>query len=304
MKKVNRVLSTQTKVMGGKFFISIVGGNNQNLESAEHFLKSLESKWSRFIPDSEISVINNAEGKTTEVSTETLKLVQAAMRANKITKGYFDPTVLPLLLKSGYERSRVNPNLETFLPESASWPGDIQSAQISENTVKLPRGTTIDPGGIGKGLAADLVVEMLISQGVAGALVNANGDVVVEGESPQGGPWLIGIEDPNEPQIEIEQIRISSGAVATSSRVHQTWEKAGQKYHHLVNPLTGSTAVTETLSASVVCAKGADAEALAKIPFILEITEAIQFIERSGAEVFIVDQKYKVHQSNGWRKFT
>ena len=230
---------------------------------------------------SEISCINNAEGKATEVSTETLKLVQAAIHANKITKGYFDPTVLPLLLKSGYERSRVNPNLETSLPESASWPGDLQSAQISENTVTLPRGTTIDPGGIGKGLAADLVLEMLVAQGVAGALVNANGDVVVEGESPQGGPWLIGIEDPHDPHIEIEQIRITSGAIATSSRVHQTWEKAGQKYHHLVNPLTGSTAVTETLSASVVCAKGADAEALAKIPFILEIAEAIQFIERS-----------------------
>lgn len=289
--------------MGGNFSVSIVGGDQQHLISAETLLRDLESKWSRFISKSEISALNNAEGAVVKVSPETLRLIQVAINATRLTKGYFDPTVLPLLVKSGYGRSRVNPSLETELPKSATWPGDLTKIEINNSEVKLPIGTTIDPGGIGKGLAADLVDEMLMAQGVSGVLVNANGDVVVDGQAPQDGPWLIGIEHPYDPKIEIEQIRISKGAIATSSQVHQTWEKEGKKYHHLVNPLTGSIAVTETLSASVVCANGAEAEALAKIPFILDIPEAIKFIENVGAEVFIVDQQMQTHQSNGWSKF-
>jgi thiamine biosynthesis lipoprotein len=139
--------------------------------------------------------------------------------------------------------------------------------------------------------------------GAAGALVNANGDVVVSGDSPQGGPWIIGIENPIDENVEYEQIRIVSGAVATSSRVHQKWEQDGKQVHHLVNPHTGSTAVTSVLSATVICGNGADAEALAKVPFILEIDSALNFIAQAGAECLIIDESLVAHRTKGWHQF-
>ena len=62
-------------------------------------------------------------------------------------------------------------------------------------------------------------------------------------------------------------------------------------------------AITDVLSASVLCGSGADAEALAKVPFILETEAAIKFIEDAGAEVLIVDKNLVISHSKGWEKF-
>ncbi len=43
--------------------------------------------------------------------------------------------------------------------------------------VTLPSGVELDLGGIGKGLAADLVVDELLAAGAAGACVNVGGDL-------------------------------------------------------------------------------------------------------------------------------
>ena len=289
--------------MGGTFSITVCNSNSAELDRAFSYLKELEVKWTRFNADSELSKLNNAEGQMVTVSDETIYLLKAMIRGSKITKGYFDPTTLPLLLKSGYTTSRIDTEQVTQIPQSAKWPGDLTGIQIIGNKVSFPIGTTIDPGGIGKGLAADLVVKMLMKAGATGALVNANGDVVVDGEAPQSGPWVIGIEDPFDPAIELEQVRIVKGAIATSSKVHQTWENSGARVHHLVNPMTGSTAITPVLSASVICGSGADAEALAKVPFILDLDLAINFIEQAGAQVLIVDEELGLHKSSGWDQY-
>ena len=302
-KATTEVVTKDFMVMGGKFRIVALSLTENDVDNVIASLMDLENKWSRFLDSSEISKLNNAEGEAVSVSQETLLLIKAMQRAVRITKGYFDPTTLPILVNSGYAMSRKNIQNATNLPSSAKWPGDLTGIKIDGNLIKLPIGTTLDPGGIGKGLAADIAVNHLMQLGASGALVNANGDVVVKGESPQGGPWVIAIENPIDENLEFEQIRIISGAVATSSRVHQKWEQDGKQVHHLVNPHTGSTAITPVLSATVVCGNGADAEALAKVPFILEINSALNFIEQAGAECLIIDESLVAHKTKGWDKF-
>ena len=291
------------QVMGGKFKIIAVGVPESALDLVGNLLVSLEQKWTRFRPDSELSTLNNSEGKAVELSDMTIKLIKAMQRSSKITKGYFDPTTLPILVNSGFAASRTNSNYVTKLPNSASWPGNLADIKINGNLVSLPTGTVLDAGGIGKGLAADLALALLLDLGASGALVNANGDIAMSGESPQAGAWIIGIEDPLDEKVELEQVRIVNGAIATSSKVHQTWINDGIKTHHIVNPLTGSTAVTSVLSASVICSSCADAEALTKVPFTIEINAALQLIEQAGAECMVVDNEYKIHKTKGWDKF-
>lgn len=290
-------------VMGGYFRIIAIDVKDSDVDDQITFLKNLEALWTRFKSTSEISRLNNSEGVEVEVSDLTVELIKTMVHEYKITSGYFDPTTLPLLINSGFAKSRKNANDITVIPDSAKWPGDVSGIAVSGKKVKLPVGTTLDAGGIAKGFAAELVVSRLTALGASGVLVYANGDVVVSGEAPQGGAWVIGVEDPNDPSIEIEQIRLTQGAVATSSRVHQVWEHAGEKVHHILNPLTGSTAVTDVISATVICAHGADAEALAKIPFILSIKSALEFIENAGAQCLIVDSKNKKYKTSGWKQF-
>ena len=46
--------------------------------------------------------------------------------------------------------------------------------------MQLGANTTFDPGGIGKGFAADLLVSELLSSGARGALVSVGGDLGLE----------------------------------------------------------------------------------------------------------------------------
>ena len=82
--------------------------------------------------------------------------------------------------------------------------------------MRLPRGTGFDPGGIGKGLAADIVVDELRAAGAEGVCVNLGGDVRVEGAGPTGDGWTIAVDYPERAR-PIARIGIARGAVATST---------------------------------------------------------------------------------------
>jgi len=64
---------------------------------------------------------------------------------------------------------------------------------MDATTVRLPAGTGFDAGGIGKGLAADLVTTEAIAAGADGICVNLGGDLRVAGTGPDGA-WTVGIE--------------------------------------------------------------------------------------------------------------
>ena len=59
---------------------------------------------------------------------------------------------------------------------------------------RLPGG--VDPTGLVKGWAAQRALGVLKKAGLAGAMVNAGGDIAVFGEPAPGEPWRMGIRDP------------------------------------------------------------------------------------------------------------
>ena len=289
-------------VMGGPFHVIVVGGSAGLAHDVVDYLSYLEQLWSRFLPDSEIMQLNWAEGQAVKVSPETIDMVKRMIEAFNETGGLFDPTTLPLTLRNGYTTSRLNESRVTLLPESARWPGKINEISIdaAKSTIRLPRGTTLDAGGIGKGLAADLGVEFALAQGASGALVSANGDVRVAGDPPEGELWRVGIEHPHDRSAEIDQLSFREGAVVTSSRVHNVWSRDGRELHHLLNPTTGEASVSDVLTASVFCRTAAQGEVLAKLAFMCDVQEAFQFVANAGAQMCIVDKDMKMHRSIGW----
>jgi len=293
------------QIMGGHFALTVVDADAQLGSEVIDYLRSLEDLWSRFLPTSEVSQLNSSPGIPVKVSPETLKLVRLLIEGFRLTNGLFDPTTLPLTLANGYVSSHVDVSRTTVLPESATWPGDIESIVINEadQTVTLPVGTTLDPGGLGKGLAADLAVELAMSRGARGALVSANGDVRASGISPDGRSWRIGIEHPLEKHLEIAQVHISDGAVVTSSRMTNRWTTDAGDTHHIIDPKTGKSAQTEVLSATVVSAEAALGEVLAKLAFLLPIEDAVAMVVANGAQVCVVDVNMMMHTSDGWNEY-
>lgn len=293
------------QVMGGKFEVILVGAPSGLIDQISDLLAALEQKWSRFLDTSEISKLNNAEGVAVAVSPETILLVEKLCQGYELTNGTFDPTTLPLTVERGFATSRQNSGNTTKLPASASWPGDVAGIAINraQKEVTLPIGTMLDPGGLGKGLAADLAIELAKKAGAVGALVNANGDIVCFGKSTDGPHWRIGIEHPFDSDSEIEQVKIHSGAVATSSRVYQTWATESGAAHHLTDTRTGLASDSSIVSATVIAGTGARAELLTKVAFGMTIDEAIELVTKLGSAIQIIDSSLTAHSNMEWERY-
>ena len=160
----------------------------------------------------------------------------------------------------------------------------------------------VRPGGIGKGLAADLLVHELLARGAAGACANLGGDLRVDGDAPGGGPWVVDVGHPlrREPATTIGLRR---GAVATSSRVRRAWGPRGDR-HHLIDPATGRPARTGLAAATVVAAEGWQAEVMAKAAFLAGMPEGLRLLDTTGTDGLLVDDQGSLHPSGGFDRFT
>jgi len=290
--------------MGGTAAVTLVGGTPTLLDSCFRLVHDLEQAWSRFLEGSDVWRLNWSQGLPVRVRPCTARLVRELIDAWALTGGDFDPTVLPRLVAGGYATSRVDASRRTALPDTAVWPGAIAGIEVAGSDIRLPLGTTLDPGGLGKGLAAGMVAELALNRGAQGVLAEVGGDVVVAGRAPDGDAWTIGIENPHTPNELLTTIRLSSGAVATSSRLVQTWVGADGPAHHLIDPATGRSAATSTVTSTVIAGTGARAEALTKLAFLRAPEPLLAWLPGIGAAALIVDTEHRQRCSANWAEFT
>jgi thiamine biosynthesis lipoprotein len=294
-----RVAACRVPAMGTQVELLAVDAPSGALTAARGRLADLEARWSRFRPDSEISTLNRAAGRPVAVSPETLTLLALAVLGWQATGGRFDPTVLDALEAAGYDRSfdqlpTARPGADGAGPAPGPAPG-LAGIRIDPEAgmVTLPAGIRLDPGGIAKGYAADLLCTQLRAAGAAGACVNIGGDLRVSGIAPRGGPWAVAVPHPHGG--EAATLELTEGAAATSSPLRRAWHAAGRLAHHLIDPHTGQPADTSILQATVVAAEAWRAEVAAKATFLAGLPDALPLATRLGAEALIVDQDGGIH---------
>ncbi len=238
-------------------------------------LEDLERRWTRFRPESEISRLNAGDGHPTLVSHATAMLLERAVWAWHRSGGRFDPTVLDALRAAGYDRTfddladaaidaaaAPSPagDARTPGPSGTPSPGcaDVE-VDPGLDLVRLPAGVGIDPGGIGKGLAADLVATAAVERGADAAMVSLGGDLRVAGQPPLEG-WEIELD---HHLAEPARLNLLDGAVATSSTLRRRWRTSGGPAHHVIDPRTGRPSTGPVVACSVLAAEAWWAEVVA-----------------------------------------
>lgn len=270
----------------------------------ERRLAELEQRWSRFLPDSDLSRLSLAEGRPTVVHPDTVVLLEAMRSAWNETDGDFDPTLLPALVAGGYARSLVDSSRVTALPPTARNRADLDAMRIDETVVTLPPGTALDSGGIGKGLAADLIADELIALGVAGGLIEVGGDVRVRGTAPDGIAWRVRVEDPFDSGSTRGVVRMLDGGVATSSQRKRRWLTADRsEAHHLIDPATLRSARTDVQTVTVIAATGSRAEALTKSGFLRPVDDYLDWLPSRGAAALLIDADGVEHTTTNWSTY-
>jgi FAD:protein FMN transferase len=291
------------RAMGCDVHLLVVGGPQHLLAVARQRIEELERRWSRFQAGSEISRLNALAGLPVHLSPGTFGLVERALEGARVSGGHYDPTVLGDMLRAGYDRSLER--LTVDAPHGSSPLGrgyDRIVVDRAGSAVTLPSGVGIDPGGIGKGYAADLLVDELLAQGAAGACVNVGGDLRVDGSAPGGGSWVVAIGHP----LRLEPaatVTLDRGAVATTSRVRRVWGPPQDRRHHLIDPATGQPARSGLAAATVLAARGWQAEVLAKAGFIAGIPGGLALLTAAGADGLLIDDHGHLHPSAGLHRF-
>lgn len=248
-------------------------------------LDRLEASWSRFLPDSDVTRLNLGRSRSIEVDSSTITLVDAMVRAWRLTDHRFDPTTLRALTAAGYSASIVNPRLVTILPSGDLHFEDadggrptMDDIEVAGHAIRLPAGMTIDAGGIGKGLAADLAVAHALESGAHGAMASIGGDVAMSGRPPEGG-WTVRVECPVPDDGLVGTIAVSGGGVATSSTRSRRWWHDGAEQHHVIDPWTGAPSATDLWSVTVVARSGWLAEAHATAALLAGSDHVIDYLD-------------------------
>jgi thiamine biosynthesis lipoprotein len=260
-----------------------------------------DRRFSRFRADSELSRVNAAAGRTVRVDEVFVEVLRAAIAAAHATDGLFDPTVGARMIALGYDRTFVELPADSaagrvLAPWSA---GAWRSIEIDPlaSTVRVPSGSSLDFGGIAKGMAVDAALDLLAAREIGQAAVDAGGDLAVRGTPPSLDAWPIALVEADD----VPAVRIADGALATSSTTRRRWRVSGEDRHHLLDPRTGLPAASGLRSVTVLATSCRLAEVAAKTALLLGREGGERFLATHGLSGVLITDAGSALPVGRWR---
>ncbi len=285
--------------MGVDVRIVVYTENKEKAEKAvsaafERFAQ-LDTIMSDYRADSELmQLCAKAGGPPVRTSKELTKVLAHAQELSRRSQGAFDITCSPSVrLWRTARKSHILPT-EAQIAAAVNLTG-WQKLQVNarKHTARLAQqGMLLDLGGIGKGFANDEAQKVLKHFGIRCALVEAGGDIVVTNAPPGTRGWRIQAQihnnelpslDPQDPRVML----LSNCSISTSGDTEQFVDIGGQRFSHIVNPLTGR-ALTNRIAVMVIAPTGIVTDGLTKPVSILGVEKTRDLVSTyPGAHVWI-----------------
>ena len=130
--------------------------------------------------------------------------------------------------------------------------------QADGDSVSIPAEMQLDLGAVGKGVALDEILKTLEAHPkVSGAVISVGGSILTYGSKPEGGAWQIAVTDPLDPSESVGVLTLDGGhCVSTSGDYERYVEVDGVRYHHILDPRTGSPAHSDVAGVTIVTKDG------------------------------------------------
>ena len=273
----------------------------EGFERTREFIQASERRFTRFSTESELSELNRSAGTWFKASPDMFKVIALSWRFFHKTRGLFDPSILPDLRRAGYSLSMdllrergATPLFESILADKRLSFSEIELDEARQS-IFLPEGMSLDLGGIAKGWIAEQSAGIL-SGFASTCAVNAGGDMFLVGLPDGEAQWEVALENPLQPDQNLSTLRVQPGAVATSAVTKRVWDQDGKSRHHLIDPRTGESAITDWLSVTIIAAHTYEAEVFAKTLLIAGPQEAETIARTSGTRFsyLAVDRYQKI----------
>jgi thiamine biosynthesis lipoprotein len=261
-------------------------------DRARRRLLDAHDRLSRFLEDSELTLLNRDPRRVVPASPLLRRLAATVRRAGMLSGGLVDGTLLHELEGAGYRdsmegvdgpeigRSLGGPGRRPARPHPEKRWREIDVDEAA-GTITRPPGLAIDGGGIAKGLVADLVGAELGER--RAYAVDCCGDIRIGGTAGLQRTILVGDPFGGDP---LHELCLSDGAIATTGIGRRRWIGLdGEAAHHLLDPRSGAPAFTGIVQTTAIAPSGVLAEVYAKAALLSGPAGAAAWLPHGGVIV-------------------
>ena len=257
-------------------------GNSNYYNEIVDIFKEIDMSMSTYKKTSIISRVNN--NNSVQLDDHFKNVFSFSKKIYEITGGRFDPSIGLLVNYWGFgpekfvPDSKINPNDQfTYLLSKTGF----NRFEIIDNKLSRPMDSYIDFNAIAKGYAVDEVAKFLKNKQIDNFLVEIGGEINSSGINiDKNKPWLVAIDMPrfdgdrsNYSSLELNNISLASSGTYRKFKI----DSMGNRYAHIINPLTGYPTKTNILSVTVKASSCIEADAYATAIHSMNIEEIKEF---------------------------
>lgn len=259
---------------------------------ARRALLSWHERFSRFLPDSELSRLNRDPRATVPVSPMMAEFAKAVRDAAPLSGGLVDATLLHEIEHAGYGQDlpdsvalatalSLAPERRPAAPAANQRWRELE-VDLAASTVTRPPGLALDSGGLAKGMFADALGATLATH--PSVAIDCAGDLLVGGAAGTARP--IRVQSPFDSST-LHTFELAQSGVATSGIGRRSWLAGdGAPAHHLLDPASGRPAFTGVVQVTALAPSALEAEIRAKAALLSGPRVAASWLPHGGVLVF------------------
>jgi len=301
---VTDVFLSAREYQGSTALMNTVVSLNVEGKSAEDTAESIKNRiaelenasLSRYRAASSVSKINAGAGDFCHTDALILELSQRCSELLKKSGGAFNPLLGKVSDLWGFrtQDARV-PNSDEL--EKALTAVRQKNIETDTQKVKIPEGTVMDFGAVGKGVACDEARKVLQKTETKRAVISVGGSVLLYGE---GQSFSVGVRNPlGGPADCVGTLTLNETCISTSGSYENSFTSDGKTYHHILNPETGYPVENDLLSVTVVCKDGFLSDALSTACFVLGYERSLDLLKEYDAHALFVFKDKSIRITEG-----
>ena len=311
--KTNLYKSIRGNALGTTYSVIVETKSNEGFieDQIDSIFNQVNLSMSTYIDSSIITRVNKSS-KPVEVDTNFINVFNKSKEIWLNSNGFFDPTAGSFVNFYGLGPETSSKQINDYKIDSLKNIVGFGKVTLNNNNeiVKLNKDIFLDFNAIAKGYSVDLINDLFIKSGYENFLIEVGGEVIAKGISNKGNRWKVAIQNPLEMNKFYSEIYLDNKSLATSGnyRKFRIDPITGDRYTHIINPITGKSTSNNILSASVISDLCITADGWATALMLMDPDQSIDIINNiENLESLILvskDERIVPIKSNGWDLIT
>jgi thiamine biosynthesis lipoprotein len=295
-------IDLEGKTMGTFYSVKISGDVKISKpllqQQVDALLERANDDISTYRPASVLSRFNQSHSTDPQpIPRGMADIILTAQRIGRDTQGAMDITVGPLVNLWGFgpdKRAVKVPEQQQI--EAAQKNIGLQHLKLLSDSrgewlqKDLPN-MYVDLSTLGEGYGVDQLVKLMARNGITNYLVSVGGAVSSRGVNGQGKPWRVAIQKPTDRENAVQALVDLQGyGISTAGSYRNYFEQNGQRYSHVIDPVTGRPITHRLVSATVIASTALEADGWDTGLMVLGTEKALKLAEEKGLAVYLISK--------------